>query len=452
MGTYNEYLDLAKTAGIISYDDAYDEDAWGDAAVVNDKLGYIDSSGNWSEWSEASAWDQFWMSTEDEYGGYEDWVTQQRIPDTAAGVQSDIEGFIIDVEGIDTIVYASDGNPYYASDLDANGIPLPGASPITDIASILADAEALSDVQTFEEWRIANPDTAYLDLNAAWDAYSLWLTDNPRDAELEEAHAMDISAQLLGYDSWDDYQAKIEMYDTQEFNPTGFSAQQSQLRERAINREAANMQKRAQGLVDQVMSQGGGSASRSFAAADALINEIGDYVLKATYENMQDELAYEMGQIDSAVQARAGLQSQYGINYQAELESIENRYLAAEQNYLTASDAAVRVNAQAYAEYSGEVNAASTASYNGLMVRLAVSQSAINSAWAGIDNTLKEIMAQFGMTMDQWGVAVDTETLLLGLQQYMDSDDFTGTDALTLGVELYDVLKPETQTPDTAAI
>ena len=339
------------------------------------------------------------------------------------------------------VVVAADGNYYYSRDIDPEtGDAYPGTVPLAAMQDIKDQAEALGDVITFEEWQALNPNSGYEDPSisqANYDAYRAVIEG--RDSDAEETQALIQALRFMGIGTEEDYQDIQGNYQDIINDPSqyGVTDEQRQLQDMARQREAANMQVKAQDLVDRVMSQSGGSATRALSAADAAINQISDYALQQGMEDATSNLAAEMSRVSSALQGQSSLGGLVSENAQTQLDRIDQQYFGILDSYLQSVNSVATTNAGALDQYNTELKYATEQAYNSVMIQMGVEQDKIDNAWTEVEAQKQIIMDRMNVVLAQWDIHVDSQTMDLAYEQYQDSGEHDAYEWIDLIVNAY---------------
>ena len=349
------------------------------------------------------------------------------------------------------VVLAADGNYYYSRDIDPEtGDAYSGTVPLAAMQDIKDQAEALGEVATFDQWvngytdsdgvyHVGNSNSGYEDPAITQQAYDDYRENTllTRDADAEETTALNQALRFLGIEDETAYQDIQGNYQDIISDPSqyGVTEEQKQMQDMARQREAAQMQVKAQDLVDRVMSQSGGSATRSLSAADAAINQISDYVLQQGMEDATSNLAAEMSRVSSAIQGQSSLGNMVSENAQTNLDRIDQQYLDIADNYLQSVNSVISSNAGALDQYNTQIKYATEQAYNSVMIQMGIEQDKISNAWTQIEAEKQTIMDQMNIALAQWGIMVDTNTMDLAWDMFADSQEFKTEDALALIID-----------------
>jgi hypothetical protein len=204
-----------------------------------------------------------------------------------------------------------------------------------------------------------------------------------------------------------------------------------EIERRAIQRQAAEMQQEAQVLVDKVMSQSGGSASRGLAAADAAINEISDYNLQASTALLNEDLAQALANQTAAQTAYYNIGDLVETSAAEQLDRIDAQYQQVLDGYLQNLNGVLAANTGALNQYGSEMEYITQQQYQSIILQMGVEQAAINNAWTEIDAAQQMIMNRMNVALSQWDIKVDADTMDLAMQQYIDSTDIGVFDWVT---------------------
>lgn len=310
---------------------------------------------------------------------------------------------------------------------------LRGDEVIADFGQILEDVQTLQDVPSFQEWATAQGYTI-ADLDQAQLDYQNYLaTIEGRDIQADMAVADDYAAQRLGYADLADYLAQTQgLRDTLEAGTgQGYTDAERAIIQRGIARESARMEQMAQGLVDRILSQTGGSSSRAMSAADAALSQIADYNLKSQMELIQDEAQLKLAQFQSSVQAQASLSSQMGEASESFMNRLENQYMSVLSGYAQNVENVISQNRELANLYTTEINAAMESMYNSIMIQMGVEEAAIENGWREANMEMEKILGRSGMTQQEWDMIVDQYGIDQAAQILLEESQWSFTDFLT---------------------
>ena len=240
-----------------------------------------------------------------------------------------------------------------------------------------------TDLPTFQEWMASNEYTQGDTSGIEGLIHGLSGDLAGLDPNSPEARAY--AASMGGFDTWEDRQAFMDnligMMEAQE--GAGMSPEDMALQEKAIRRNTAEMERRAERMIADSFSESG-SMGRMFLQADESLGQIANLEIQQQAQLAADNRNLKFEQYLAATQQYA---QQYEQGAMSSTQFVDARRLAlgqAIQGYATEMDAIFRQNEQ----YLGEYRADSDALANSIAL------------------TFQAISIELGLAMAEYDIAV----------------------------------------------